>query len=469
MNIISTRPTISKLIDDSSTSKIMFYLLQCYIAVWFYLSTNAAAFLPARSQRPNWHSKTASPIFSSTAASEASEITKQVLKENSLFKNIPDDSVAKLLDALERKTAQKGEVIIYQGDSCVDDSYVYVIAEGSCRVLVDNVTVPEPYGILEQNTVFGEMGILYDEVRAATIMAESESLVYYQLKGDLFKKALLLNGKNSGIASFEKMQEIDEVINTVSGTNTLYDGRVIPAYKPERAWLWQQYTGTVLKISRDTILIAMAGSALFVAFAKLTTNEPFIGETGFISPSFLSEVHFIWEIQKTLTTFVLTFFVNQSFRFWGDVYKSVRDVQGRLSSFNLLIATNVIRTANGSLTPEAETFLEEVGQNTRLFHILFWASKAKRFSVLMSDEGLKRMESRGLMSSKQLDILLGLGTDLPREQLFSAPLEWMIVRCNQASDEGVLMADTATKGSILREFMSLRNAFAKIGNTIEGR
>ena len=453
----------------------MFHLL----VVWIHLPSNAAAFLPARSQCSFCqHSRTTAsppaPLFSSTITASDEKSVKQVLAENSLFKNIPDGSVAKLVDALERKTAQRGEVIIYQGDSCVD-GYVYVIAEGSCRVLVDNVTVPEPYGILEQNTVFGEMGILYDEVRAATIMAESESLVYYQLAGDLFKAAL--NGKNGAIASLEKMQEIDEVINTVSGTNTLYDGKVIRAYQPERLWLWQQYTGTVLKISRDTVFLAMAGSALFVIFAKLTTNEPIIWEVSFISPDqdqgnplikdLLSQVHTIWEIQKTLTTFVLTFFVNQSFRFWGDVYKSVRDVQGRLSSFNLLLATNVLRTANGSLTPEAEKFLDEVGQCTRLFHILFWASKAKRFSVLMSDEGLKRMESRGLMSSRQLYMLLG--TDLPSNQLFSAPLEWAMLRCNKASDEGVLMADNATKSSILREFMSLRNAFDKIGNTIEGR
>jgi len=75
------------------------------------------------------------------------------------------------------------------------------------------------------------------------------------------------------------------------------------------------------------------------------------------------------------------------------------------------------------------------------------------------------MESRGLMSSRQLYMLLG--TDLPSNQLFSAPLEWAMLRCNKASDEGVLMADNATKSSILREFMSLRNAFDKIGNTIE--
>ncbi len=460
--------------DGSIAGMMIRIVLRSFLAVWIYLST-AAAFLPARSHSIIWQNSKTAPLFSSvsTKANEEELIVQQVLAGNSLFKNIPEESTANLIDALERKSAQRGEVIVHQGDSCID-GYVYVIAEGSCRVLVDGESVPEPYGILEQNTVFGEMGILYDEVRAATVMVESESLVYYQLAGDLFKAAL--SGRSSSLASLEKMQEIDEVINVVSGTNTLYDGKVIPAYQPERTWLWQQYAGTVLKISRETILFTMAGSALFVVFAKLITNEPFIWESGFIPPDsandplikgVLSEVNTIWGIQKTLTTFVLTFFVNQSFRFWGDVYKSVREVQGKLSSFNLLLVTNVIRTADGSLTPEAEKFLDEVGQCTRLFHILFWASKAKRFSILMSDEGLKRMESRGLMSSKQLDILLGM--DLPNDQLFSAPLEWMLVRCNQAADDGVLMSDTAAKGAILKEFMFLRNAFANIGNTIEGR
>lgn len=412
--------------------------------------------------------KTASPSaqFSETKTDGEELFIKQALLKNSLFSNIPDGSFEKLVDAFEPSTAQRGEVIICQGDSCIG-GYVYLVAEGSCRVLVDNVTVPEPYGIIGQNAVFGDMGILYDEVRAATITVESESLKYYQIAGDLFLNLLTESTTNSPMVSLDKMQEIDEVINTVSGTNTLYEGRVIPRYRPERSWLWQQYSGTVLKISLETILLAMAWSALFIIFAKVVTDEPLLLDNPRTAGGLLSQVHTIWEIQKTLVTFVLTFFVNQSFLFWGGVYKSVREVQGKLSGFNLVISTNVERAADGSLTPQAEKFLEEVGQCIRLFHILFWASKAKRLSVLMSDEGLKRMESRGLMSTRQLDILLGL--NLPSDQLFSAPLEWMLLRCNQAADEGILMSDNATKSSILREYIFLRNAYGNIGNMIEGR
>ena len=397
---------------------------------------------------------------------------KQALLQNSLFAGIPEETFKELISALEKKTAQLGDTIISQGDSC-KDGYVYLVAEGSCRVLVDNKTVPEPYGIIGQYTVFGEMGILYDETRAATIMVASDTLTYYQIAGGIFKAALLSAESSSSTAtiSFDKMQEIDEVINTISGTQTLYGGNVIPSYRPERAWLWQQYGGTVLKISLETTLLAMAASAVFVVAAKVSTNDPLTWEPfGFHKPAPnapLAAVHNLWEIQRTLSTFVLTFFVNQSFDFWKKVYTSVREVQGTLSSFNLMVATNVIRNQDGKLSREGEQLIEDMGQCSRLFHILFWASRTNRFSVLMSDNGLRRMESRGLMSTKQLEILLEL--DLPNDQLFSAPLDWIVIRCNQAMDKGILYNDNATKSAILKDVTTLRNAFASINNLIAGR
>lgn len=400
------------------------------------------------------------------------KIIKQALLQNSLFAGIPEETFKELISALEKKTAQLGDTIISQGDSC-KDGYVYLVAEGSCRVLVDNKTVPEPYGIIGQYTVFGEMGILYDETRAATIMVASDTLTYYQIAGDIFKAALLSAESSSSTStiSFDKMQEIDEVINTISGTQTLYGGNVIPSYRPERAWLWQQYGGTVLKISLETTLLAMAASAVFVVAAKVSTNDPLTWEPfGFHKPAPnapLAAVHNLWEIQRTLSTFVLTFFVNQSFDFWKKVYTSVREVQGTLSSFNLMVATNVIRNQDGKLSREGEQLIEDMGQCSRLFHILFWASRTNRFSVLMSDDGLRRMESRGLMSTKQLEILLEL--DLPNDQLFSAPLDWMVIRCNQAMDKGLLYSDNATKSAILKDVATLRNAFASINNLIAGR
>lgn len=466
----------------------MLFMVLFRLVYLLHLSTVAKAFfLPSwkdvrrrhqrrRQQFPPPPSSHQFQLFASSSptskTADEEKFIKQALLQNSLFAGIPEETFKELISALEKKTAQLGDTIISQGDSC-KDGYVYLVAEGSCRVLVDNKTVPEPYGIIGQNTVFGEMGILYDETRAATIMVASDTLTYYQIAGDIFKAALLSAESSSSTAtiSFDKMQEIDEVINTISGTQTLYGGNVIPSYRPERAWLWQQYGGTVLKISLETTLLAMAASAVFVVAAKVSTNDPLTWEPfGFHKPAPnapLAAVHNLWEIQRTLSTFVLTFFVNQSFDFWKKVYTSVREVQGTLSSFNLMVATNVIRNQDGKLSREGEQLIEDMGQCSRLFHILFWASRTNRFSVLMSDDGLRRMESRGLMSTKQLEILLEL--DLPNDQLFSAPLDWMVIRCNQAMDKGILYNDNATKSAILKDVTTLRNAFASINNLIAGR
>lgn len=297
---------------------------------------------------------------------------------------------------------------------------------------------------------------------------QSDSLTYYQIGGDVFKVVLSVSVENS----YVRMHEIDEVLNAISGTQTLFGGSVILSYRPQRAWLWRQYSGTVFKCCLETTLLSMLGCAMFVIFANTVAGEslwvfdflPPDGDLPFIQN--LMELREIWNIQQTLTTFILTFFVNLSFEFWKSVYSCAREVQGKLSGFNLLLVTNVKRRKDGSLTPEGEIFLEEVAQCTRLFHVLFWASKTKRFSVLITDEGLKRMESRGLMSPKQLESLLR--ADVPSNQLFSGPLEWMMLRSNQAMDEGVLRSDDV-RSALLAEYISLRSAFTDVGNLLDGR
>lgn len=72
---------------------------------------------------------------------------------------------------------------------------------------------------------------------------QSDSLTYYQIGGDVFNAVLSVSVENS----YVRMHEIDEVLNAISGTQTLFGGSVILPYRPQRAWLWRQYSGTVFK------------------------------------------------------------------------------------------------------------------------------------------------------------------------------------------------------------------------------
>jgi len=107
----------------------------------------------------------------------------------------------------------------------------------------------------------------------------------------------------------------------------------------------------------------------------------------------------------------------------------------------MLLATTAIRREDGTYTAQAESLLDNVGQISRLFHASEWAANAKRFSVLKTSRGLKRMASRGLMTSRQLRTLLN--TDSPENQLHSACLEWMIIRTERGSQDGTLLCDAA--------------------------
>ena len=443
----------------------MIYLVILTCVVLFHDVTTGFLFIDRR--QPQQRFSTLSLSAATSKSEEEAKFIKTSLLQNALFAELPETALQTLVDAFEEKEAKRGEKIVCQGDSC-DGGYVYLVAKGRCHVLVDNKIVPEPYGIIGPKVVFGELGILYDERRAATVAAKDESVSYYRVDGVTFKAAL-----NKPMESLTLMQEIDAAINQISGTNALYDGDIIPPYKPDRIWLWRQYSGTVLSTVLETTLLSMVLCAMFVTFARQTTGEV-AWSIDFLAPDEslpfvqrLSQVHEIWDIQKGLTTFVLTFFVNQSFNFWRAVYQLARDVQGKLNGFNLVLATSVKHNEDGTLTDEAEIFLEDVGQYSRLFHILMWASKAKRFSVLITSEGLQRMASRGLMSDKQLKLLQSL--DLPSDQLFIAPLEWMMIRSNKAADEGILYSDNATKGTLLREYSSLRDSYVAISNKLDGR
>ena len=124
-------------------------------------------------------------------------------------------------------------------------------------------------------------------------------------------------------------------------------------------------------------------------------------------------------------------------------------------------------TTKTILLPESEQLLDDIGQYSRLYHILLWASIANRFAILKTPAGLDRMESRGLMTLSQLQTLKSL--EIPNDQLHAAPLQWMMIRVNQAMDQGIVASDTATKGQFLQSTMKMTNSFASIQDKLAGR
>jgi CRP-like cAMP-binding protein len=113
----------------------------------------------------------------------------QLLKKIVLFKDFKDDPAVlkKINELFVEKKAKKGSVIIKEGD--VGDE-LYIIKKGSVRIL-KNTLQNEPYTVVllaeEQNVFFGEIGLLLNDRRSATVVAEDDS-VFLMTTRDKFKK-----------------------------------------------------------------------------------------------------------------------------------------------------------------------------------------------------------------------------------------------------------------------------------------
>lgn len=179
----------------------------------------------------------ANDIPSFSKSPEEYKFIKEALLENVMFTNLPKATLDRLIDAFEWTTVSKDQVVVKQGELCEGD-YVYMIGDGKCTVIVDGKVVPEPYGTLKPKAIFGELGVLYNQTRSATITGKSDSVSLFRVNGETFKAVLNRLTSNDDP---ELLEQIDQAINQLAGTKSLYGGNIIRPYKPNRKWLWGRW------------------------------------------------------------------------------------------------------------------------------------------------------------------------------------------------------------------------------------
>lgn len=91
---------------------------------------------------------------------------KNAIKNNILFNHIDNDSMNIVINAMERKIYQPNDTIIRQGD-CGDE--FYVLSEGICDCYVNQNKVKQYIA----GESFGELALMYNCVRQASIIAQS--------------------------------------------------------------------------------------------------------------------------------------------------------------------------------------------------------------------------------------------------------------------------------------------------------
>lgn len=116
-----------------------------------------------------------------------------LLKKNFLTDSLPEPDLARLAGAMKMARFQKGEAIIKYGD---DGSLYYLLTQGTVKCIIYNQdTNPSDPNIdehimltkdLPTGITFGELALLYNAKRSATIVANEECLCW-TLDGTIFK------------------------------------------------------------------------------------------------------------------------------------------------------------------------------------------------------------------------------------------------------------------------------------------
>ena len=149
---------------------------------------------------------------------------------------------------------------------------------------------------------------------------------------------------------------------------TRYSGSIIRQYKPQRSWLWRRWTGTVLQHGYKFALGNMLITAILAYFVRrrVDCHWPILQSPDQSHPVISKMLAFSkhWHYLQAITTFILTFFLSQSYALWRELYSSARRIQGRLNDINFFLASVATRDDKGGYTPVAESVLDDVGSYT---------------------------------------------------------------------------------------------------------
>ncbi|XP_006613916.1 cAMP-dependent protein kinase type II regulatory subunit isoform X1 [Apis dorsata] len=127
------------------------------------------------------------------------------IKHILLFRSLDEDQMTDVLDAMFEKIVQSGEIVIRQGD---DGDNFYVIERGKFEVYVKDQTEMESLiHTYDNRGAFGELALLYNMPRAATIKAITDGTLW-AMDRQTFRRILLKS-------AYKKRKMYEDLINKV--------------------------------------------------------------------------------------------------------------------------------------------------------------------------------------------------------------------------------------------------------------
>jgi cAMP-dependent protein kinase regulator len=126
------------------------------------------------------------------------EALRQKLNESFMFRALEVQDLKIVIDAMQEVQVEKGQIVINQGD---DGDVLYFVFQGTldCYKIFPGDSAPTHLLTYTPGTSFGELALLYNTPRAASIKA-NEHVILYSLDRECFNNIV----KESAIKRREK-------------------------------------------------------------------------------------------------------------------------------------------------------------------------------------------------------------------------------------------------------------------------
>eukprot|EP00571_Detonula_confervacea_P002973 CAMPEP_0172314520 /NCGR_PEP_ID=MMETSP1058-20130122/22741_1 /TAXON_ID=83371 /ORGANISM="Detonula confervacea, Strain CCMP 353" /LENGTH=568 /DNA_ID=CAMNT_0013028411 /DNA_START=254 /DNA_END=1960 /DNA_ORIENTATION=- len=203
----------------------------------------------------------------------------------------------------------------------------------------------------------------------------------------------------------------EQLIDSILDECLRYSARrpIMRQFDPASRFIWRQWRGTVVaetwKSAAKHAIWAVAVFFLFQKYPRCTVGV-------------LDGFHRVWGELLAVTTFTLTFFVNESYNCWRNCLSICYNLQGRMNDFSMALAgcakrvepsetcdPNAVETTS-KFTPAARKILMIISRYIRVFNILSYASFTRSHRPLLTPQGMRRMVNRGLLTEKEHSILI---------------------------------------------------------------
>lgn len=181
----------------------------------------------------------------------------------------------------------------------------------------------------------------------------------------------------------------------------------------------------------------------------------------------------LWGQLLSVTTFTLTFFLNQSFSLWRKCTQLSRRLQGRLHDIGMNLATHATRelpagpNESSKYTPQSRQILELMSRYVRVFNLLCYASFTRSHRPILTPRGMRRLVERGLLTAQERQVLVDAA--IPPTQRHSAVLMWMIRLFVEGRASGHILGGDGFEQATMDKFHVIRAQYGGIGDELQGR